>query len=62
MMRLASPDRVDTARSILESLNQTIHDTFESRQVAVRLRGLAVMKGDPERAHVLYVPVHDRLD
>jgi rRNA processing protein Krr1/Pno1 len=58
MMRLASPDRVDTARSILESLNQTIHDAFESRQVSVRLRGLAVMKGDPERAHVLYVPVH----
>ncbi|KAG0493953.1 hypothetical protein HPP92_004947 [Vanilla planifolia] len=59
MLKLWNKDRVALAAEILKGVSSKVMDALENRPVSVRLRGLALMRGSPAKAHVLFVPVEE---
>ena len=64
MLSLTSTDDIQKASRCLEQLSGQIYNQLETRSLLVRLRGLDVIVGSPDRCHVLYAKIElldDRL-
>lgn len=57
MLRLHNKERVDAAVRVLEGIAGELKDALGGRPVSIRLKGLDIMRGSPDKAQVLYAPV-----
>jgi len=59
MLKLWNNERVAAAAEVLQNVSSKIKEALEGRPIAVTLKGLALMKGSPQKAHVLYARVEE---
>ncbi|KAH9301441.1 hypothetical protein KI387_013024, partial [Taxus chinensis] len=59
MLKLWNKERVAAAAEVLQKVSSQVKEALENRPIAVRLKGLEIMRGKPEKAHVLYAPVEE---
>ncbi|KAJ2961920.1 hypothetical protein NQZ79_g2933 [Umbelopsis isabellina] len=60
VMKLMGQSEIEAAvRFLKESSAELIHETMNERGIAVRLKKLSIMQGNPAKARVLYINVQD---
>lgn len=59
MLKLWNNERVAAAAEVLQNVSSKIKEALEGRPIAVTLKGLALMRGSPQKAHVLYARVEE---
>ncbi|MCD7447330.1 hypothetical protein HAX54_027194 [Datura stramonium] len=57
MLKLWNNDRIEAAAEVLRSVSPKVIDALKGEPVSIRLKGLACMRGSPEKAYVVYAPV-----
>lgn len=59
MLKLWNSERVAAAAEILRNVSPKVKEALEGHPIAVTLKGLALMRGSPQKAHVLYARVEE---
>lgn len=59
MLKLWNNERVAAAAEVLRNVSPQIKEALEGRPIVVSLKGLALMRGSPKKAHVLYAQVEE---
>ncbi|KAL2608446.1 hypothetical protein R1flu_027019 [Riccia fluitans] len=59
MLKLWNEERVQQAAAVLKKTQAAVHDILEGRPVILEFRGVEIMRGNPNEAHVLYARVED---
>lgn len=59
MLKLWNNERIAAAAEVLRNVSPQIKEALEGHSIAVSLKGLALMRGSPKKAHVLYARVEE---
>ncbi|KAL9247350.1 hypothetical protein vseg_020791 [Gypsophila vaccaria] len=59
MLKLWNKQRVLAAIDVLQGICSEVNEVLDNRPLFVRLKGLDLIRGSKEKAHVLYAPVEE---